>query len=210
MTTSNQLREAINHYLKEKLQKANCLQGHLTGEYRNDAPTLFTLSGTREDGRPIILWELDQSFKNNVDAFFQQVTAISFSITLNLLTDEFVYKSSALPPKREAVKPAVKELSDTLYGHELAQAVADALEQDSIGYSHRDYCGTGMEKKGSVYLFGPIWDGGLEPTHSFADTPSFVQWLATQSDKSLAGEGPYNPQDICRKRLEDWLAGRDS
>jgi hypothetical protein len=208
MKTKTELKEAIETYLREKLQKAHCIKGHVTGEYKPDANTLLTVSGTRKDGSTTIFWELDQSFKNDIDAFFEYPSPRNFSIIIDLLLNEFIFKTSPWV-KPEPVESPQVELSAIPYGHTLAQAVATALENDSIGYSHRDYCGTGLEKKDGVFYFGPIWDGGMIPELSFPNEQTFVEWLAAQSDHSLGGKDRYNSQDICRKRLEDWLAGKD-
>lgn len=201
--------KAINHYLKETLEKAGCLQGHLTVEYNPDAPTVFIFNGTRKDSRKMIFWELAQSFKNDIDALLSGKAAIRLYVDIDLSKEQFDYSTGPLP-KPEPVKPEVIALSEEPYGHELARAVADELEQRDIGYRHRDYCGTGMEKHGDTYTFGPILDGGMIVKHQFTGRDAFIEWLAVQSDKSLSEGEPYNPQDICRKRLEDWLAGQDS
>lgn len=208
MKTKTELKQDIEAYLLEKLQKAHCIKGHVTGEHKPDANTLLTVNGTREDGSTTIFWNLDQSFKNNIDAFFENPSPRHFSISINLPLHEFKYDITPYVKPKPVELPKV-ELSTTPYGYALAKAVATALNKDNIGYSHRDYCGTGLEKREGVFYFGPIWDGGMDPELTFTDEHTFVEWLAAQSDQSLGGKDRYNPQDICRKRLEDWLAGKD-
>ncbi len=51
---------------------------------------------------------------------------------------------------------------NTPYGDELAEKVADALQHGPLAYSHRDYCGMGLETgTAGEYLYGEVWDGGL-------------------------------------------------
>lgn len=208
MRSKTELKEAIERYLLQKLEKAKCIKGHVTGEYRPDALTLLTVNGTREDGSISIFWNLDQRFRNDIDEWFDNPDPLNFSISINLRENQFHYSTSPYI-KPGPVKPPKVELSVVPFGPELAQAVATALNHNNIGYAHRDYCGTGLEKRDGVFYFGPIWDGDIIPKLSFQDEPSFVEWLATQSDASIGGKERYNPQDICRRRLEDWLAGID-
>ena len=208
MKSKAELKESIERYLLEKLEKANCIKGRVTGEYKPDALTLLTVNGTRQDGSISIFWNLDQRFRNDIDAWFDNPDPLNFTIGIDLTEKQFHYSTSPYT-KPEPVKPPKAELSEIPFGLELAQAVATALNDNNIGYAHRDYCGTGMEKRDGIFYFGPIWDGGLIPRLSFPDESSFVEWLAAQSDASIGGKERYNPQDICRKRLEDWLAGND-
>lgn len=101
--------------------------------------------------------------------------------------------------------------SDTLpFGEALATAVAGKLRTGtSIGYAHRDYCGTGLDYNEGHYRYGEIWDGYLEPALTFTGQQDFIIWLAAQSTESLArldDDAFYRGnQVITRERLEDFL-----
>ncbi|WP_123864765.1 hypothetical protein [Chitinophaga barathri] len=103
--------------------------------------------------------------------------------------------------------------SDTEYfGYYLAGLVADKLDEGhSLGYSHRDYCGMGLEKndKGE-YLYGELYDGGMMIPSKFTNRESFVEWLAFQSTASLARlndkeEFYRGNQTLTRQRLEQFI-----
>ena len=104
------------------------------------------------------------------------------------------------------------ELQTTVYGMALAEKVADALLFNSIGYSHRDYCGMGLEYRNGTYYYGELWDGYMmKPTLQWSSKQSFVQWLAQQSDAScgrLEDSDPFyrSNQTINRQRLMGIIA----
>lgn len=98
------------------------------------------------------------------------------------------------------------------FGETLATQVADGLEKGkSIGFSHRDYCGMGMEVNGQgQYCYGELWDGIMEKPALLKSKASFITWLAVQSTASLArldeSEQFYRGnQVITRKMLEDFV-----
>ena len=72
-------------------------------------------------------------------------------------------------------------------------------------YSHRDYCGAGLEWTGprQGFVLGTAYDGWLQPERSWADEKDFVAWLAGQSDAALHGDGN---QRITRARLLEFVA----
>jgi len=101
---------------------------------------------------------------------------------------------------------------DTPYGRELAEKVADALQHGPLFFSHRDYCGMGLEVGTSgEYLYGEVFDGGMiNVVQHFPDRADFVDWLAAQSNASMAMLDAketwyWNNQVITRQRLEDFI-----
>lgn len=102
----------------------------------------------------------------------------------------------------------------TLYGAELANAVADALDRGvAVAFSHRDYCGMGLVRTEAGYDYGPVYDGNLYDVKTFPTRAAFVAWLAAQSDATFAGRedpSPFNwdNQRITRARLVEAIAGR--
>ena len=112
-------------------------------------------------------------------------------------------------------------LGDVPIGKELAGGVADALEQGfEISFSHRDYCGRGLCCQQGIFLNAAFFDGRLiddsetedyglprEQPVIFRDKATFTEWLAGQTDQSLAGlelasEWLRNNQRLTRARLE--------
>lgn len=72
--------------------------------------------------------------------------------------------------------------------------------------------GLGCNQQGG-YVYGGVWDGGLEPGQVYSSRQAFVAWLATQSDYSLAGLESKDPwawgnQTITRKRLKEFVQQR--
>ena len=99
------------------------------------------------------------------------------------------------------------KLETTAYGMALAEKVADSLLHNSMGYSHRDYCGMGLEYRDGTYYYGELWDGYMmKPTLQWTSKQSFIQWLAQQSDAScgrLEDSDPFyrGNQTITHQRL---------
>ena len=101
----------------------------------------------------------------------------------------------------------------------LATRVADRLDDGAVlTYVHRDYCGMGLAKDEDTYVYASVWDG-YPPTIAdirtepkglkFASRDKFIDWLASQSDESLAGlelekEFFHNNQRITLERLQDF------
>lgn len=104
-------------------------------------------------------------------------------------------------------------------GDELAELVADRLDSgNELFYSHRDYCGMGLCKDGTSYIYGTVGCGRFTPTstvrdlrskghviehHEFLDRTSFVEWLSDQTDSSLKGD---DNQRITLHRLKQFVA----
>lgn len=225
--------EKLNEFLRSKLESASCLGGRL--ECRLTAARLLTLSGKREDGRPILFWDLDRRpLPRLIDDYLaaNAPDAAALIIDIDLLQDSFRYQHVS---SKEAVRVETEEKKQqemetlrgleemkariseqtTPYGRQLAEKVAAGLQHGSLGYSHRDYCGMGLERDpDGKYLYGELWDGGMiTPEQTFASAEAFVSWLAAQSDASMARLGSketfyWNNQVINRERLEAFV--RDS
>jgi len=123
---------------------------------------------------------------------------------------------------------SVIETSTDVYGTELATSVADRLQRgDILSYRHRDYCGTGLRFVEGNFIYGEVVDGELpseaqllawttKPSNMertvFSSRSSFIEWLATQSDATLAGNGLQpawliQNQRITGQRLRSFAAG---
>ncbi len=227
--------EQLNEALRNKLQAADCITGRL--ECRLTPSFLLTLRGQREDGKNLYFWELERNLNKLLDRY--QTTeaphAAGLIIDIDLGRDSFIYniissQQAAAQKKKEAREQKDEEtrrmqaLKQTLlarnnpFGRQLAEQVAAALEHGALCYSHRDYCGMGLEKNANGnYVYAAVWDGWLQPVHTFTTREAFVQWLAVQSDASLsrvneADTWVWNNQVINQQRLEEfvgWSAGRD-
>lgn len=125
-------------------------------------------------------------------------------------------------------RDSVNEASTDLYGKELAMAVADRMQRgDTLSYSHRDYCGTGLRFSDENFIYGEVVDGEL-PSEAellswttrpseierlvFSSRTSFVDWLASQSDATLVGTGLQpawlvGNQRITGRRLRSFASG---
>jgi len=226
--------EQINEFLRNKLYAASCIGGRL--ECQATSGTLLTLRGRKADGKNIFFWDLEMPLQRLIHQYLtlEAPQAAAFTIDIDLEQNSFVYrlssaeemkameKANALQEKAEAdqrlqdMKSALLT-NNTPYGQALATKVAQALNRGALMNSHRDYCGMGLEKdaKGQ-YLYGEVWDGGLTPgARTFADKASFIQWLAVQSDASMANlqskdTWVWNNQVINRQRLEAFIQGLPS
>lgn len=104
-------------------------------------------------------------------------------------------------------------LDDKAFEKTLALGVAKKLmknpgEDRGLYHSHRDYCGMGLYVHEGKFALGTVYDGrGPYPVvASFESEPEFVQWLATQSDQSMALYGEkFDNQTITKIRLEWYL-----
>ncbi|WP_118975371.1 hypothetical protein [Taibaiella koreensis] len=110
--------------------------------------------------------------------------------------------------KQDILRPLAADTRP--FGLILATAVAEKQRSGaSLGYSHRDYCGMGMEYNEGVYCYGELWDGGLDRPMTFDKVEAFIAWLTAQSTASLArleDDAFYQGnQVITRERLEDFL-----
>lgn len=218
----------LNEALRNKLEASHCITGRL--ECQLIPSFLLALRGQRADGKTLFFWELERDLNKLLDHY--QTTAAAhaaaFTIDINLERNSFVYNTispgeaaaqkdkEARDQKTEEAR-RLQELKQMLlarnipYGRELAAQVAAALEHGALCYNHRDYCGMGLEKStDGNYVYAAIWDGWLEPVHTFHTRESFVQWLAVQSDASLSRvDEPeswvWNNQVINRQRLEEFI-----
>jgi len=103
----------------------------------------------------------------------------------------------------------IKDSHDaTPYGLDLAERVAGKLESNqNMIYEHRDYCGKGLVFKENQFLYVSVYDGySFFDEVTFGTRAEFVEWLAVQSDESLAGiEDPVpwmqDNQRITKERL---------
>lgn len=114
-----------------------------------------------------------------------------------------------------------------LFGLALANAVADRLTSGAtLAYTHPEYCGTGLAYENGAFICAEVYDGQLpSPTQvsnmqargenveyqSFASRADFVNWLAAQSDATLAGqqlpqEWQRGNQRLTRQRLQEFVA----
>lgn len=223
--------QQLNEYLRSKLEKANCTGGRL--ECRLTATLLLMLRGQRNDGKSILFWDLEQPLKRLIDNYLAAAAAdaAALIIDIDLHNNKFTYhhisgEEATAQEMREAeqrkreeeqhlheMKLRISRL-DTPYGQDLANKVADALQYGTLAYSHRDYCGTGLEADSTgQFLYGEVWDGGMiTPLQVFPDRTAFVNWLAAQSDASMArleASDPWywNNQVINRMRLETFIQG---
>lgn len=223
--------QALSEYLKNKLETAHCTAGRL--ECRTTGTLLLTLRGQRENGKSMLFWDLERPLKKLIDDYLNSTDpdAAALIIDIDLSGDKFEYRhisrlEAAAQEEQEALERKKEEerqlqemkqtisLQNTPYGYELAEKVADTLQQGALAYSHRDYCGMGLAAgSAGEYLYGEVWDGGLAiPVQQFPDKAAFVIWLAIQSDASMAmldakDTWYWNNQVITRQRLEAFIQG---
>lgn len=106
-----------------------------------------------------------------------------------------------------------QQLNNESYGEQLAVKVTqklnkDAIENNGLYHSHRDYCGLGLFLKEGKYLLATVNDGyGSDViVAEFDSEDAFVSWLANENNQSMALYGEYfNNQTISRIRLEWYL-----
>ncbi|WP_207513963.1 hypothetical protein [Longitalea luteola] len=223
--TLEQIVSDINRELRAQLEKYHCVRGQL----RYQAPSMVSLNGTRGDGKPVLIWQNAPRLPYLLSLYVDQLSGCGgVTVEVDLSTDRFEYKPLSIAViKQEAKEQEEQESADEkrrqqayrrsleqqteTYGMALASAVADALLHNSIGYGHRDYCGTGLEYRDGVYYYGELMDGFMwEPFLQWASKQDFIQWLARQSDASLARLEAKEPfywgnQTITRNRLTELL-----
>lgn len=219
----------LNEFLRNKLETAHCTGGRL--ECRLTATLLLTLRGQRHDGKAMLFWDLERPLKKLIDDYLTATDpgAAGLIIEIDLPGDTFTYRhisrgeataqqeQEAAESRREE-EARMQEMKEQIsrqnvpYGKELAEKVAGALQQGALAYSHRDYCGMGLEIDNTgQYQYGEVWDGGLAiPLLTFPDKTAFVNWLAVQSDASMAmtdvkNTWYWNNQVINRHRLEAFV-----
>ncbi|MFN1219257.1 hypothetical protein ACKW6Q_20015 [Chryseobacterium kwangjuense] len=103
----------------------------------------------------------------------------------------------------------------TAFGHRIANLVADQLQSGkTLGYSHRDYCGMGIQTdEHQRFFYGEIYDGYLEASKVFENREQFVSWLSEQSTVSLARLDDEDffagNQVISRNRLLEFIGEKE-
>jgi hypothetical protein len=223
MPSFSPTQQAINTSLHQRLAEAGCRSGHL-----NISPTRqLSLAGDKPNGKTVFFWEFSQSFQGLIEQYladnfpdgFAQVT-----VRVNVMATQFMYSVVTVQQQQamdsvtqqQAILDKKNRRRDrTLFGAALAEQVAEALRQGRmLAHSHRDYCGMGLVYRANSFCYGEVWDGDYvaEPRLSFANQNAFVEWLAGQSDYSLAGLEVDDPwvwdnQTITRRRLEEFVAG---
>lgn len=219
----------LNTRLREKLERTGCLKGRLKAELTSTL--LLSLSCIRtRDNKSMLLWDFEYPLQKAIRDYMEICspdTAV-LQVDIDLTTDTFNYSHLTTAQQQqlrsEAAIEAEKEeqqrkqawrdklaTDTTPIGIELAVKVADALQYNSIGYSHRDFCGMGLEYRDGQYRYGALWDGGMDsPEQTFTDRDSFVDWLGRQSNATLANIHKedsfyWGNQVITRQRLEEFL-----
>ncbi|QNL51785.1 hypothetical protein H8S90_09510 [Olivibacter sp. SDN3] len=104
-------------------------------------------------------------------------------------------------------------LDSRAFGKGLAYRVAAKLtrspnESGGLYFAHRDYCGMGLYLNDGQFTLGTVYDGrGPFPiVATFESEKDFSQWLAEQSDQSMALYGEkFDNQTITKIRLEWYL-----
>lgn len=230
MDDKKALQDSINQVLQDRLESFGCSTGRFECSltYTSMAISMYGIKDS--NGKSVFFWEWNNAFKRMVRGYMesmepQQVCCI---ITIDLKKARFDYSGlngSQYQAKLEAEKEQKKREEEEmyrnkrktlaaqteLYGMELAEQFANTLKPGFyLCYSHRDYCGMGLgmnEKK--EYVYGPVWDGGLQEELVFATKKQFTDWLSRQSDASMANldsdKFAWGNQVITRKRLEEFV-----
>ena len=212
---------AINQELQLQLSTYHCVQGEL----RYQGPSMVSLSGIKPDDKSILIWQTGPKLGYLLSLYVDQQPDCG-GVTIAVKSpDQFIYtplSKAAIQQtakqkeieQQEDAQQAKLEMRRTLaqktaiYGSELAEKVANALQRNNgLGYGHRDYCGMGLEYRDGVFKYGEVHDGYLAdpPTLQWSSKELFVEWLADQSDASLArfDKDPWywGNQTIDRQRL---------
>lgn len=104
-------------------------------------------------------------------------------------------------------------LDNRAYGEDLAIRVAEKLmenptESGGLYHAHPDYCGMGLYVHEGLFTLGTVYDsrGPYPIVATFGSEAEFVEWVASESDRSMALYGEqFNNQTIDRMRLEWYL-----
>lgn len=223
--------DQINELLLERLEKAGCTTGHLSCE----APAgtlLITMHGQKaESDRPVFFWDWERPFTKLAWAYMEsfQPELKAFTVDVNVPKRTCQYHNTNAPAykkehqaKAQQTKMEEEErilayrkqlaMQTQPYGLLLAQAVATKLLTGAqLGYSHRDYCGTGLQhSRNGGFAYVQIWDYASDVLQSFSTEKAFVQWLSQQSDASMAlldaaSSFYWGNQTITRRRLEEFV-----
>ncbi len=138
---------------------------------------------------------------------FQELTAATADEERQRLIQELSVKNEQ---HREVWK---NNLSNISFGKDLANAVVIRLLQHPLCFQHRDYCGTGLFYINNKFIYCEVEDG--EPVTDyliqFEDQIQFAEWLARQSDYSMARldevEFKQGNQTITKSRLNAFTKG---
>ncbi|MGI4870639.1 MAG: hypothetical protein ACRYFX_05605 [Janthinobacterium lividum] len=215
---------ALHEALLCRLTLAGCQHGR----FDVSAPGAhLSLSGQKPDGKTIFFWEFDRPFHKLVSTYLVEAhSQHTAQLTILIDVEKAEFQHTRTTRQQVAAAQQADEKSQhearrnaprdhTPYGSALAAQVAARLDQGAtLAYSHRDYCGQGLSRiTEGRYAYGSVWDGGLLPDRVFPDRISFINWLAAQSDYTLAGLESQDPwawdnQTITRQRLEEFVQGR--
>lgn len=178
--------------------------------------------GTAYNGDAVFEFNFNTSLKNFLTMFVNNKsisTGVRFWLTPNCeLGNEEISKESLEAERKQLFDQLQKKYKETLdqyrktvssqpFGRDLASAVFSQLKAEPLCYLHRDYCGTGLFRKGDRVDYSEFEDGhSIEPSiASFENEMSFVDWLSIQSDQSLARldceEFKQGNQTISKNRL---------
>jgi hypothetical protein len=224
MPSFSPTQQALNTSLYKRLAEAGCQRGRL-----DISRTLqLSLAGQKPNGKTIYFWEFSRSFQGLVDQYLTESLPDGFAqVTVLVDVNQAYYTYSVITLQQQAAIDAAAQQEDlraklnrprsrTPFGLILAKQVAEVLTQGSrLVHSHRDYCGMGFIYRNAQFLYGEVWDGDyLEaPQLTFSDRTTFADWLARQSNYSLARLEEADPwywdnQTITRQRLEEFVAGQ--
>lgn len=222
------IQQSINEQIKTQLERFHCSRGHLRYQSVNGS-TAMTLNGWREEHKPVLIWQTNPVLGKLIGRYLQQQPShAGLFIEADLSSGSFVYQPISRNALRKEARVAeelrlheearqkqdkknrLQQRTDK-FGTVLAGQVADVLHRQSLAYSHRDYCGMGLELRDGFYMYGEVQDGCLQPSLRFGERAEFVEWLSGQSDASLARLEENNAwywgnQVINRERLEDFVS----
>jgi hypothetical protein len=219
-----QVKSAINEEVHKLLEIYRCE----TGDLHYQAPSMILLRGFRVDGREVSIMDTGPRLSALLSQYIELLPDCD-SVTIEVdLRPQYKYspfsnaaiqkaaeeKAAIEKQQKAAYELAYKEKLEALrlgtekYGLAFAEKVANGLLKGGyIGYSHRDYCGMGLEYRDGVFTYGEVHDGYMRyPVFQSSSKESFIDWLADQSDASLARLEEENAwywgnQTIDRKRL---------
>lgn len=223
MATLADAQRPINDLLVARLRDAGCVCGRFAVD---GSAAQFSLTGERADGRPMFFWDFNDRLFNRLVADYLEagypagsarlvvdVDAATGRCTWQLTTAAQQAAADNTARQQEIDLKRNRQRDRTPYGPALAGRVADALAQGrAVAFSHRDYCGMGLRYRAQQFCYGELYDGDFieEPQQVFASREGFVQWLAQQSDHSLARVEEadfwyWDNQTITRQRLESFV-----
>lgn len=232
MNGNDSLLANVRQQLTDLLQSRRCINGHFRMERPADN-MLLTMHGDRPGlEKPLFFWEWPNPVKRSISAFLDANPDVAvLEIQLDFAGDTFevhtqsraeyeAWKEQEAEKKYRELRQAQFEKREVLltrtkpYGTALAQKVTEQLLKGYfLGYGHRDYCGTGLQKNGDgKIVYGELYDGGMIQAIEEFETPeAFTEWLALQSDASMALlESPspfyWGNQTLTEERLREFAA----